>query len=155
MENIVSKQELKEEALFRLSLLTDFGLHPHVKRDFEKSNTVCCSVRSKVVLDEGKQEYFAGANFWLSESDEISQAIAKFEKEYDALVYFCTTENTEFGRLADLFYVSRHKDEWEMDRESLAARYPFVYVVNLDDDVCSEFGSIGVFFSGGGCLRVA
>ena len=52
-------------------------------------------------------------------------------------------------------YVSKYKEEWEMDVNDLGEGYPVVYVENLEDPECSEFGSIRIFPNGDGLIRIA
>lgn len=41
-----------------------------------------------------------------------------------------------------------------MDREDIKDGYVFIYCKNLDDDICSEFGSICYKSVNGGLVRV-
>ena len=54
-----------------------------------------------------------------------------------------------------MLYVSKNMDEWETDQEELSEGIPFVYVKNLDDDSCSEFGCIQIASANGGIKRLA
>ena len=140
-------EERKQEALKRLHML---NLHPNVLRDF-KQGTLNCSDR----IEFGPLSKFGpstiGALFWLS--DEEQEKVKEIEKKYEITVYHMTYEETAFGELYDLFYVSSHKDEWERDRQELKAGYPCVYTVNVDDPLCSEFGAIGIRSVGGALIR--
>ena len=42
-----------------------------------------------------------------------------------------------------------------MDRQDLSEGYPVVYVKNVTDDLCSEFGSIAIKPSIGGLRRLS
>ena len=42
-----------------------------------------------------------------------------------------------------------------MDVNDLGEGYPVVYVENLEDPECSEFGSIRIFPNGDGFIRIA
>ena len=42
-----------------------------------------------------------------------------------------------------------------MDREDIEQGRSLAYVLNLDDALCSEYGSIGLAVSGGGLVRTA
>ena len=46
-------------------------------------------------------------------------------------------------------------DEWEYDRNDLTEGYALAYVKNMDDDMCSEFGSIFIENRYGGLVRTA
>lgn len=85
---------------------------------------------------------------------EQKEMVQDFENEYNALVYLVVRTHTNLGMMDSLFYVSDHKDEWEMDNENIAENLAFVYVVNHDMPDCSEFGTIAYRNVGGGILRV-
>lgn len=93
----------------------------------------------------------------LYETNEKEQAIIdEFEKEYVGYkVYHLIHNNTEFGELYSLLYVSTEKEEWENDRDDINNGVVFAYVKNVDDDWCSEFGSIGIACLNGGLVRTA
>ena len=91
-------EERKQEAVRRLYML---NLHPNVVKDF-KRGTLNCSDR----IQFGPSTI--GALFWLS--DEEQEKVKEIEKKYEITVYHMTYEETAFGELYDLFYVSSHKD---------------------------------------------
>lgn len=78
-----------------------------------------------------------------------------FEEKHNAVVYHAIHNYTEFGELLAFLYVSSEQDEWAYDRDDLKAGYACAYVKNLDDDCCSEFGSIGIRPQFGGLVRTA
>lgn len=129
--------EQKQEAIARLQSLY---LHSNVLKDFEEG-----------VINVSENPY--GFLYWTDE--EIDQAITKFEEEFTAIVYHVNFFNSNFGKLYSFFYVSQHKEEWEMDRKDLKEGYPIVYVYNKDDEYCSELGSIGIKVVNGGVVRTA
>lgn len=106
---------------------------------------------------------FKGDTVWLSECDGIlyelnkeQQKIVKaFEKKYKGLVYHVIHNIYEFGECYSLLYVSENPEEWEDDKKDLEDGYAFVYVKNMDDDFCSEFGSIAVEQVNGGLKRIS
>jgi hypothetical protein len=59
------------------------------------------------------------------------------------------------GEMLSLLYVSKDREEWESDRDDLQYGYAYAYVINLDDDWCSEFGTIGIKPQFGGLARIA
>ena len=75
-------------------------------------------------------ESFGG--FRINENSELAQKIKAFEKEYHVLVYAVTHEYTNFGECYDFLYIPDYKS----------------------DDMCSEFGTIGIRSFGGGIKRV-
>ncbi len=133
----MDKTKQKLEAIERMKLL---NIYPNTMKEFEKEGIVNLSENG-------------GFLFWL---DSEQQAIVnEFEAEYDALVYHVIHSFTEFGELYSLLYVSKHEDEWKDDKDDLKAGYPIAYVKNVDDDFCSEFGSIGIKQQFGGLVRTA
>lgn len=127
-------EEQKQEAITRLQSLK---LHPNVLREFKEGMV--------------NQSESIGILFWVDE--KIKATIDEFEKEHNAIVYHVIFTPTQIGKLYSFFYVSNSKDEWEDDRKELKDGYPIVYVYNMDDDYCSEFGSIGFRAANGGLVR--
>ena len=138
------KQKQINEATRRLEMLK--GLHLNVLKDWKKDQTVNVSERQTL------GNMTMGMLFWANDGQK--KLIEKFEEKWDAVVYHCTHEYTIFGELLDMFYVSKHEEEWERDRDELADGYLIAYCENLSDPWCSEIGSIRFGVSGGGLIRV-
>ena len=131
----MEKAKQKQEALERMKLLK---LHNNVVKEFAKEGIVNLSENG-------------GFLYWL---DSDQQAIVdEFEAKHDALVYHVIHDRTEFGELYSLLYVSKDEDEWDYDKDDLKGGYTLAYVKNMDDDICSEFGSIGIRPQFGGLVR--
>lgn len=86
--------------------------------------------------------------------DEEQKIINDFEKENNALVYHMIHNKFEFGECYSILYVSQYKSEWLDDRNDIKDGYALVYVKNVTDDICSEFGSIAIRPSFGGLVRL-
>ena len=131
------KEKQKQEALERMKMLK---LSPNIIKEFEKEN--------KVNLSEN-----GGILYWLdSEQQEI---VDKFEAEHNALVYHVIHDFTMFGELYSFLFVSKYEEEWEYEKEDLKDGYALAYVQNVTDEICSEFGSIGIRPQFGGLVRTA
>lgn len=114
-------------------------------------------------LDKKCIEAFTKGKVWESEgfgalyqlSDEEQMIIDKFEANHkDCLVYHMIHNKFEFGECYSILYVSKNKDEWQQDKEDIEEGYVFAYVENIDNDWCSEFGSIAIKPSFGGLVRI-
>ena len=81
--------------------------------------------------------------------------IRKWERKTGNIVYHVINNTFEFGECLSLLYVSKYEEEWSDDKEILKEGYPIVFVMNLDNDDFSEYGSIGIKESMGGLLRTA
>ena len=88
-------------------------------------------------------------------NEKENEYIRDFEREYGGVVYHVIHNMFEFGECYSMLYVSKYEDEWSQDRADLKDGYALVYVKNVDDDTCSEFGSIGIRSNIGGLVRVA
>lgn len=131
-----TKEQMKEEAIARMELL---HIHSNAIRDFEDKDIVNYSQ--------------IGILFWLTE--EQQKRVEKFEKESGNLVYHVIKNHyVELGLMLTFLYVSPNMDEWEQDREELADGEPLAYVANLSDEICSEYGHVGVEPCCGGLVRV-
>lgn len=131
------RNEQKQEAIKRMKMLK---LHENPIREFEEDGTI-------------NQSEHGGMLYWLD--DKQTEYVKAFEAKYNAVVYHVIHDWTEIGELLAFLYVSKDKDEWGYDRDDLEQGYPLAYVKNLDDDMCSEFGSIGVKPQLGGLVRTA
>ena len=114
-------------------------------------------------LDKDCIEAFTKGKVWESEGigalyqlrDEEQMIVDKFEAHHkDCLVYHMIHNKFEFGECYAILYVSPDTDEWQRDKEDIKEGYVFAYVENIDDDWCSEFGSIAVKPSFGGLIRL-
>lgn len=143
---IATREEMIEEACRRLQML---DLHSDVLRSFKKDNTLYYSERRYVF------GALCGVLFWVSTIEKYVKIIKDFEEKHNAVVYHATLENMIFGKCLDLFYVNKNKEEWIGDHKNLRNGRSFVYVVNLDDDACSEFGTICFKECAGGLVRTA
>lgn len=125
------------EALLRMKNLK---LHENVINEFKETG--------KINLSEN-----GGILYWLN--DDENNMVRQWEKETGNLVYHVIKNNMEFGLCYSFLYVSPYADEWLNDDEDLKEGYPIVYVKNVTDNTCSEYGSIGIKSSIGGLVRVA
>ena len=114
-------------------------------------------------LDKSCIEAFTKGKVWESEgfgalyevNDKEQKIIDKFEANHEGcLVYHMIHNKFEFGECYSILYVSPDKDEWQRDKDDIKDGYVFAYVENIDDDWCSEFGSIAIRPSFGGLVRI-
>ena len=125
------------EALLRMKNLK---LHENVINEFKETG--------KINLSEN-----GGILYWLN--DDENNMVRQWKKETGNLVYHVIKNNMEFGLCYSFLYVSPYTDEWLNDDEDLKEGYPIVYVKNVTDNTCSEYGSIGIRSNIGGLVRVA
>ena len=131
------KAKQRTEALKRMELLK---LHENVIDDFKEIALL-------------NQSEHGGILYWVE--GETERKIREWEEKTGNLVYHVIHDYTEFGELLSLLYVSQYEDEWESDREDIQDGYAVAYVMNLSDDWCSEYGSIGIRPQWGGVVRTA
>ena len=131
------KAKQRTEALKRMELLK---LHENVIDDFKEIALL-------------NQSEHGGILYWVE--GEMEKKIREWEEKTGNLVYHVIHDYTEFGELLSLLYVSQYEDEWETDREDIQDGYALAYVMNLTDDWCSEYGSIGIRPQWGGVVRTA
>ena len=131
------KTKQRTEALKRMELLK---LHENVIEDFKEISLL-------------NQSELGGILYWVE--GEMEKKIREWEEKTGNLVYHVIHDYTEFGELLSLLYVSTYEEEWEMERDDLVDGYPLAYVMNLTDDWCSEYGSIGIRPQWGGVVRTA
>lgn len=133
---MVTKEQQLAEAIERMKALK---LHKNTIADL-KQGTVNVSKQM-------------GALYWANEDEQ--KIIEKFEAEHNALVYHAIYTPTHFGRCFSMLFVSQYEDEWELDRKDIRNYTPIAMVINLDDEWCSDMGSIRVTPIFGGLIRTA
>ena len=139
-EQIATPEEMKEEAIRRMKKL---GIIYDAIRQFKNEGIVMVS------------EPPFGGLYWYHSEDENYKRMKKFEEEHGALVYIVVRAWTTFGKMDSYVYVSKYKEEWDMDNEDINDNIVMTYTVNYDMPDCSEFGSIGIRKAAGGLLRTA
>jgi len=112
--------------------------HPNIIKEFSNEGILNLSLNA--------------ALYYLN--DKQLARVQEFEQQYHTLVYHVIHNYTQFGELLSFLYVSQHIEEWEYDRRDLKEGYPFVYVANLTDEICSEFGHIEIRPCVGGVIRI-
>lgn len=133
----MEREEMKREALIRMQML---HLNEDAIKDFEENEKAW------------KSETSMGILYWLDEKEE--KMVKEFEEKTGGLVYHLIHNiYEEIGECYSIFYVDKEKSEWELDRYNIKDYYPFVYVQNIDDEYCSEFGNIGIRPVNSGLVR--
>ena len=86
------------------------------------------------------------------DTNYAAQKAIKRVKAGGNLPYAVIFSKTEFGDLYAVLFVSKDEDEWAYERPDENG-YVYAYVYNATDDICSEYGSIGVKALYGGLDR--
>lgn len=132
----------EERKIKAIELLNKLDIYKPYIKGFEEENKVCFFER------------FGG--FWVDQEPEVLKKMQEIEKEYNCTVYAITHEYMEFGECYSFLIVTNYKSEWKTLVTSEGnIHYAFAYVWNVDDEWCSEFGTVGVKSFGGGITRVA
>jgi Phage-related tail protein len=136
----MERQTKKDKAI---ELMKQLGIYQPYIDGFKDEDKVCFF------------EMYAG--FWVYQEPEIEKKMKEIEAEYKCVVYAITHEFTDFGELYDFLIAPNNKCDWDnlIYKQSKTEHIAFAYVWNKSDDLCSEFGSIGVKSFGGGIRRVA
>lgn len=99
----------KEEAIRRIKKLTkSFDLSPNILEDY-KENKISCTI--------GNYIFNIGVN------SKIEELIKRFEKENDALAYYCIVYEDYNELKMAILYVNDIKEDWKMDREYMVSSY--------------------------------
>ena len=136
---MVTREERKQEAIKRMEAL---GLHKDCINAFKNNDEVWVSE-------------WMGSLFDMSQRKEMLNKIQELSDKYDLYVYHVIYTPTSIGNMLSLLYVSETEEEWELDWEDMQTDRVMCYVINLDDDMLSEFGSIMVKKCNGGLRRIA
>ena len=133
----MTQKEVAIQCLKSLNIYT-----PYINK-FEKDGTVTLFER------------FGGYYINKDQEPELLNKIKEFEAETGSLVYAVTHEMFFFGECYSFLIVSEYDEEWEMTLQEIQTGYAFAYVWNKSDEICSEFGTVGVKSFGGGIARIA
>lgn len=131
-----------DEAIRRMKKLK---LMPSIINDFK---------RNRDLVQYSEPTPLGGILYWISNKPEWMEKVREFEKRNNALVYHAIHSYTGFGELLNLLFVSDDPEEWEMDNDDIEAGYVFSYVINFDEPMFSELGTIAVKPAAGGLVRV-
>lgn len=137
-ESMMFSEKMKEEAIQRMRILK---LYSTVLQDFAANERINYSFSN------------FGFLYWLDK--DMEERVRRFEEKYGYLVYHVIDNPTSIRRMHSYLYVSSNEEEWEQDRQDLKDGCPIVYVENVDDELLSEFGSIGIEPRNGGVIRTA
>lgn len=135
----VSRELKKEEAIKRMKMLDLYK--PYIDAFID---------RDEIFLSEP-----TGGVYEFGANSGLCAKIREFEAEYNALVYHVIHTFAPFGELYNFLYVSDYDEEWPMDNADFKYGLAFVYVWNVDDDWCSELGTISITNRFGGLVRIA
>lgn len=128
------REKQKEEAIRRLDLL--FIMDKAIE---------------EFIQDGGIYKSIDGGLYWLT--DEEHEFVEKVEEDGN-LVYHAILSNTEFGKMLTLLYVSKHEEEWGMDKADIVDKIAISHVINMSHPELSEIGTIAFESKYGGLVRV-
>lgn len=131
----MDKKFLKQEAIDRMIML---DLHKNIIKEFEKENILNISRNG-------------GMLYWLT--DEEKALVEEFEEKHNYVVYHIIHNYSEFGEMLSLLYVTQDENEWDYDKDDIRHGTALAYVINLECDDFSEFGTIGIKPQFGGLIR--
>ena len=129
----------------------------------EKIFNECLERMEILKLSKGCINAFKKGEIWESEwlgslyecNDKEKEIIKEFELKTNYKVYHLIHNVFEFGECYTILFVSNDIKEWARDKKDLKEGYAFAYVKNVDDDWCSEYGSVGIKPNIGGLVRVS
>lgn len=129
------KVNQRAEVLARMHLI-NMDTWPIVARDFKNNNLIWTSHDPAGTLTKG-------------DMDTETAIKALHDILPDAMPYHAIDGKYRFSdgtimHLISLLYVSKHMEEWERDRNDLAAGVPIVYVYNVNMPEFSELGAIRI-----------
>lgn len=136
---------------FAIELMTKLNIYkPYINKFKSKAQVVTLF------------ENFGGYYIDKTQEPKLFEKIKEFEMTTGNMVYAVTHEFFEFGECYDFLIVPNfaHYDEDEAEaeiesmREEVKDGYVFAYVWNVDDEWCSEYGTIAVKHFGGGIKRI-
>ena len=102
-------------------------------------------------------ESFGGYYVEQDTEPELFSKIREVEKEFGGTVYAVIHNFFEFGECYTMLWSGKYEEDEEYSIEKIndSTSYAFAYVWNKDDDLCSEFGTVGIKAALGGLLRIS
>jgi len=128
-----TREEMFQEAVKRMQMLR---ISKTAINDFKADN-------DEVYYSENTGVLFPTL-YWVRHNDNSwEDAFNEWKtKNPNKLPYHLIHNNTEFGEILDILFVSEEMDDWDYENEDIKDGYIFVYSLNLSADFCSEYGSI-------------
>ena len=129
---------MKKEAIRRMKML---GLNDKIIEKFEKDNIITCSYQQT----------------------DFEPYVKEFQDSHPSdLVYHVIESPTSFGRILNILFVSKYREDWHFELQmenmkgtNLTVYYPMVYARNITDDMLSDLGTIGVLNINGNLVRIS
>lgn len=135
---MLTKEEQKRRAILKLN---EIGSYKPYTNAFRKGTVTM-------------YESFGG--YFVDNDSELFKKISEVEEKYDGMVYAVIHNLTEFGELYTMLWQpsEAEDDEFCVHSHGDGTCGVFAYVLNVSDDSCSEFGTVGIKPALGGLLRV-
>ena len=134
----IEREIKKQKAIEYLKKLDIYK--PYIK-GFKEDNNVCFF------------ENYGG--YWAWQEPDLMEKVKELEEEHNCLVYAITHEYTSIGEMYSFLIITDYEEEWDTLLEKYGNQYyAFAYVLNKDDDDCSEFGTVALSSFGGGIRRI-
>ena len=131
----------EEKKIKAIELMKKLDIYRPYIKGLQKEDNVC---------------YFENyGGYWAWQEPDLMKKVIELEEEHNCLVYAITHEYTAIGEMYSFLIVTDYEEEWDTLLEKYGNQYyGFAYVWNVDDDMCSEFGTIALSSFGGGIRRI-
>ncbi len=135
---MLTKEEQKRRAILKLN---EIGSYKPYTNAFKKGTVTM-------------YESFGG--YFVDNDSELFKKISEVEEKYGGTVYAVIHNFTEFGEMYTMLWQTSYAEDDEFCVHPVGGGIYGVlaYVMNVSDDSCSEFGSVGIKPALGGLLRV-
>ena len=134
----ITREEKKIKAIELMKKLDIY--RPYIK-GLQKEDNVCFF------------ENYGG--YWAWQEPDLMKKVKELEEEHNCFVYAITHEYTSIGEMYSFLIITDYEEEWDTLLEKYGNQYyAFAYVLNKDDDDCSEFGTVALSSFGGGIRRI-
>ncbi len=134
-EDLCSKEEQKQEALYRMNKL---NILPDVIDTFEKSSEIKCSDYGKIV----------------AVPENILKDIRRWEADYGCLAYHVVHSKLWGFEIYNALSVSNYKEDWVYERRLIDSYCSMAYTINVTKPDYSESGSIQLYNYNGVLERI-
>lgn len=132
---IATPLEMKRKAV---ELLNELNVNPSLVHRFDNYNKI---------------PYFDHVEHFMTMPQDIAGFAHELTRRYDYIVYACTREQFFFGECLTFLVVPKYKEDFDtLVKVRGCSAYCYAFVMNLDDDDLSEFGSCA-FVCRNGLLR--
>ena len=109
----------------------------------KRMKALCIDKEAIDAFKSGKVYVSSSGRFIWADAEQ-QEMIDRFEEENDVPVYHAIFTRTAYCRYFSMLFVSQYKEDRESDMNDICHGCPIAMVINIDDEMFSGMGGIGI-----------